>query len=418
MRRLVVLGLSTLFLFILNTPSILTINTTNIQYTNSNRFKESQEEELTQHNPISITNEGEFSQLGFPGSGIYEDPYVIEDWIIELDERCIFISNTSSHFRIQDCVLKSNTMDGTIQFENVINGVIKDCVIEGGEHGINLVNCTSIDIEGSKIVGQYSCGIVVGNCYDDIVISNNRIFETHTGIYIGNADYCIININRIYCNSEGIHLTEESSFNQVFQNSIGWNANNAYDVGFLNTWHGNYWSDCPEITISYGIGGGISEDVDAWPLTDTTMPVINAPDIGTVIQGNASALLSWTIIEAFPMSYEIYQNSAIIDEGYLTRQTLIQPLGSLPLGEYIFTIVVRDGVGNIVTLQRIIDVVSPSGPDYLFILSFIFSIGIVTSIMVILPLDYRRRKRKYEKNHEVENEKAEEENFDLSELLE
>ncbi len=418
MRRLVTIGISFLIIIFLNSPALSSFSTTNQNHIAINRFKESQAEELTQHSPISITDDGEFSQLGFPGSGIYEDPYIIEDLIIDLDERCIFISSTSYHFRIQNCVLKSNTMDGTVQFENIINGVIKDCVIEGGEHGINLINCTSIDIEGNKIVGQYSCGIVVGNCYDEIVISNNRIFETNTGIYIDNTDSCIININRIYCNSEGIHINEESSFNEIFQNSIGWNGENSYDAGSLNFWRGNYWSDCPEITVSYGIGGGISEDVDAWPLTDYTVPVINAPDIGTVIQGNASAILSWTIIEAFPLSYEIYQNNVIIDEGYLTRQTLIQPLGSLPLGEYIFTIVVRDGVGNMVTLQRVIDVVSPSGPDYLFILSFIFSIGIVASIMVILPLDYRRRKRKYEKNHEVENEKAEEENFDLAELLE
>ncbi|MFW9953827.1 MAG: hypothetical protein ACFFD3_04665 [Candidatus Thorarchaeota archaeon] len=44
--------------------------------------------------------------------------------------------------------------------------------------------------------------------------------------------------------------------------------------------------------------------------------------------------------------------------------------------------------------------------------------GIFASVIVILPLDYLRRKRKIEKTDEIDKEKEEEWDFDLSELLE
>ncbi len=419
MRSLMVPRISILFLLIL-ISSTTTPPAINTKIYDDAKLQALQGDRYTQHDPIAILNNSDFSRLGFLGSGTYEDPYIIEGLYVENDDRCIWIANTNSFVRIQNCFLLGVALDVSLRLENVTNCVFKDCIIEGTAIGIYLFQCASVDILDSMIVGANGAGIWAEYCDYDIVISNNRIFECIKGIYLENSSDCIIDYNHIYCNFEfGIHLSAGTEFNTIGQNSIGWNGGrinvrNAIDEGNNNNWDGNRWSDYRSDYASYFIpGSAFAFDNDPVLLNDSSAPVIAVSEIDRVVQGNTSAFLSWTIAEEFPISYEMYQNSAIVDEGHLIWDIITYPLGSLSTGIYNFTIVARDAIGNVEILQRSIDVFSPAVER-----AILFTIGIWACISVILPSDYLRRVRKRKKVEEIEAEHSEDTSFDISKLLE
>jgi len=59
---------------------------------------------LTNHDPIEITSDEDF--LAFPGSGTYEDPYLIENYNITSSTSFgIHITSTTKHFLIRNCYI-------------------------------------------------------------------------------------------------------------------------------------------------------------------------------------------------------------------------------------------------------------------------------------------------------------------------
>ena len=61
---------------------------------------------FTPHAPIVITSDAEFEV--FPGSGSFEDPFIIENYIVTSpDSFGIHISGTTKFFIIQDCYIDS-----------------------------------------------------------------------------------------------------------------------------------------------------------------------------------------------------------------------------------------------------------------------------------------------------------------------
>jgi hypothetical protein len=61
------------------------------------------------HDPIMIDHSDNFTQLGFSGSGIESDPYLIDNLNITTDGICISVFNTSVYFEIRHCLLLSNS---------------------------------------------------------------------------------------------------------------------------------------------------------------------------------------------------------------------------------------------------------------------------------------------------------------------
>ncbi|MFW9848409.1 MAG: right-handed parallel beta-helix repeat-containing protein [Candidatus Thorarchaeota archaeon] len=428
MGRVKVVALLILFITALNSTGLASSNSFLIHHKEIRRFTVSQTEGLIEHLPVIISDNSDFSQLGFPGIGTYEHPYIIEGLSIVNNDRCIAIANTDSHFRIQNCDLLGTAMDGVIRLENTTNGIIEDCCIEGGDLGIYMDHCASIDILNNAIAGAIGAGICVLNSDYDITMSDNRVFNSQTGIYMDQADSCIIARNRVYHNIFGIFLSYGSQ-NQINQNSIGWNIGddgsgvvierNAYDGGSDNNWNDNSWTDFRSYETWYPISGpALAQDNNPTGLYDIRAPIITVSGSSNVVQGNSSAVLKWTFVETFPTSFRMYQNGVISEEGYLLSDVITTPLGLLSAGQYNFTLLIQDCVGYVESLQYHISVVSTPDLDDPFLLSMIICMGIVASIIVILPLDYRRRKRKYLKTDEVENEMEEEKEFDISELLE
>lgn len=307
--------------------------------------------------------------------------------------------------------------------DNVTNCVIQMCCIIGGDCGLYIRSCSSIDVLNNTMAGSNSSSLSIDDCRYDITVSGNRLFDSLVGIYMPNSESCIITLNRIYSNTFGIFIADGTQSNEILQNKVGWKigsdegvvlTRNAYDSGIDNYWDGNLWSDYRALQEPYWISGPAdSQDNNPSPLYDWSRPNITASEMDRVIQGNSSAALSWTIVEEFPVLYEVYQNDDIIDEGHLTSDIITCPLGSLSYGIYNFTMLVRDSIGSTVVLQCSINVVSPAVER-----SILFSIGLWAYVVVILPLDYLRRIRKRKKIEELEAKRSEESAFEISQLLE
>ena len=83
------------------------------------------------HDSIFISNDGDFTSQGFPGSGTQNDPYIIEGYSINGSSGdLISISSTTSYFIIRNNILDgSNVANRGIFFFNVTFAIIENNTI-------------------------------------------------------------------------------------------------------------------------------------------------------------------------------------------------------------------------------------------------------------------------------------------------
>lgn len=253
-------------------------------------------------NPIHIDNnwtETRDTYYWCTGSGLYTDPYVIKNLIIDGIglETCILIENSAFYFRIENCTVFNsdlgnyttneyeagiklrNTRNGKIIYNNCsgnngvgimlsdgcnYNTISRNNLSNNGQHGILLYNdCHNNLLLRNNISVNNFCGInLIKDCnYNSI--SENNISENDNGIII--FDGCLENAfldNRVennnksgitvkyYCNYNnfsrnfiqncgecGINITLNCSNNVVYNNSFSRNFKNAIDDGINNHWN-------------------------------------------------------------------------------------------------------------------------------------------------------------------------------------
>jgi len=210
------------------------------------------------HPPIIIDGNDDFtSENGVTGgSGIEEDPYIIEDWVIlgdGSDGKGIFIKNTDAYFVIRNCIVShfSGNYGRGIVLSNVQNGRIESSITYENYLGIwvlknssyiYIVNCSSgnysinwaksIRCDNSKYIS-----IISSECHDSdygillnetsyVIIENSSFYNNYWyGIWgIGNYRYSIhnytINGCKIYNNShDGIDI--HSRYIDIFRTHSG-----------------------------------------------------------------------------------------------------------------------------------------------------------------------------------------------------
>ena len=247
--------------------------------------------------PINITGNNDFTPSNgvSDGNGTYENPFIIEDLIIEVDvpQNCIFINNSDVYFKIQNCTLKNSgpAIDKTaIKFNNVSYGLILNNTINLA--GIFLIDSHNISISENNFGTNSSISLsssnnntisynVLTNCTniyllysDNNKILNNYIQYCTTGIEFRHSSDNIIMGNEIYdCQDYGIGLWFESNNNQIIENYIYNNGNytgvNQIDID----------SDCTGTILS----GNIYEYRDGdLPPFDPTLLLILSIIIGSV----------------------------------------------------------------------------------------------------------------------------------------
>jgi len=215
---------------------------------------------LHEHPAIFIDSDDDFLYGGWHGSGTASDPFIIENYTIDLQGEsgsCIEIRNTRMHFIIRNCLLlgaTNNDMSGII-FWNVTNALIMNLNISGNYNGIYFYNTNHTRITDCNISMSIGFSIRMNDChlnnitnnicnqtlnFDTLdlrencrnntianniftesarhgialleshynVLRNNTCSESEYGIYLYDADWnTITNCTVNSCSNRGIYLT-------------------------------------------------------------------------------------------------------------------------------------------------------------------------------------------------------------------
>jgi len=204
---------------------------------------------LIDHVPIEITSDEDL--LSFPGSGTYEEPYLIENYNITSSASLgIYITSTTKHFIIRNCyidvsqtsILIENMVDGGARIENNI------CVSSEEENGDGIVIyvakdvlikdniCSNHESSGMVLVLIYNLVLKNNTCYsngdsgmsiaiiENGIIYGNRCFENEEkGLFIGGTDAILYNNTFSRNGEEGAYL-EEVSGSAIMNNTIEGNG--------------------------------------------------------------------------------------------------------------------------------------------------------------------------------------------------
>ncbi len=152
---------------------------------------------LIPHDSIEITSDSGF--LVFPGSGIVEDPYLIEGYNITTPSASgIYIEGTTKHF------------------------VVRNCYVDALSYGIRIYNVASgtATIE-NNMINNNDMGIFLSS-YDSSTVSNNTCSNNIYGIYLSNFGSSTVSNNTCSNNIYGIWL-ESSASSTVVNNTCNFN---------------------------------------------------------------------------------------------------------------------------------------------------------------------------------------------------
>jgi parallel beta-helix repeat protein len=299
--------------------------------------------------PFVIEDNADFALLGATGDGTSTNPYIFSNLQISNTSSCIQVTDTTAYFVISDCKFETEDSFPVIWFNNVENGRVEYCEISGLASGLEIWDSLDCSIVDSLFTGCWDA-VILRRSSSSIVI-NNVMHNNRNGILFDQSDYCEILNNSIYANSErGIQVDAFSHNNTVYGNSIGWNYQNAFDVGANNTFDdgldlGNFWSDFNG-TEPYQIpGAGGSIDAYAQLLEDLLSPVILPIEDIVIDVDTRGNILTWTAYDLFPRTYEIEENLALMASGIWSSNEISYGLDHLDVGTYSITLRVLDGAG-------------------------------------------------------------------------
>ncbi len=260
-----------LILFLVFVNSIFYIKYTSFTKVNLIENEKGKIKPNVDHSPIIINGNGNFNLtngVSPGGNGTYGNPYVIEDYTIDIDGPidCIFINNTNAYFKIQNCTLKNpNTGGSTIRLNNVTNGWVFDNDIS--LRRIFLINSHNITISNNYIHERSSISVEFSN--------NNTIF----------------NNDLINCRLEAIHLLHSDN-NEILNNYI---KNSTIGIKFEyssnNTIKANEIYDCESYAIGIGHASNNNRILDNYiynngGFIDEAQIYIDTDCYGTIIKGN------------------------------------------------------------------------------------------------------------------------------------
>jgi len=211
--------------------------------------------------PIHINNNWTATESTYSwctGSGTSNDPYIIQDLIIdgEGSGSCILIENSDVYFEIENCTLYNSGVDwgdAGIRLNNVDNGYlndnncssnvigmeIEDCaynnisgniVSDNLNSGIHVKSCSNITLLGNSADNNVEIGLYIEICTDINITDNGVDNNGWVGIYFSAVNSSIIVKNTANDNGDmGINL-ERSSNNYINENTVDNNANRGINM--------------------------------------------------------------------------------------------------------------------------------------------------------------------------------------------
>lgn len=153
------------------------------------------------------------------GTGTEEDPYIIQNKIIDKDWQAsaIEIRNSDKYFIIYNCSIST---DGAIfpgiELYNVRNGMIVNSSIYTNKVGIDLSNCSCLTITMNDVNFQGTAITLSQSEY--ISILNNNLDHNSIGLFIYKSHYNQFRENSIL-NTESC-IIEQLSHDNMFENNL------------------------------------------------------------------------------------------------------------------------------------------------------------------------------------------------------
>lgn len=207
--------------------------------------------DLTPHDPIKILEDADFYEdYDFPGMGSESDPYIIENYSIDLTDiesnygfpvYGIEIRDTTKHFVIRNCHIINATWAIYTQDIGFNTSIIESNTCVGVVYYNNGIRCSSGVVVGNTIIGN-DAGTGI-SCRDGVV-KGNRIENCNTGIISRN--FVLIEENNVSDNRVGIRVYEANSTikqNMIINNGIGLSLRYSINTTILNnTLDSNYQS--------------------------------------------------------------------------------------------------------------------------------------------------------------------------------
>jgi len=136
-------------------------------------------------NFISIVNDNDFTDYGFPGSGSIENPFIIEN-IVLLSMNYSYgikVRNTTKHFVIRNCTLTAYY--SCIVIEEVSKGT---AIIQNNTCLVN----TLTECVGIELIKTNGAQIINNNCSTTLGVT---IWEPMNGIKLENSKYTLVKNN-------------------------------------------------------------------------------------------------------------------------------------------------------------------------------------------------------------------------------
>jgi len=201
--------------------------------------------ELVGRRAIVITNDHEFTvENGVcSGSGTVDDPYVIENWLIDAgyDDYGIRIHGTTRAFEIRNVEI-SGAAKSAIYLSYVQNGTIEDCTLESNWVGVTLNFSSYNRITQSDFISNVDAVHTYFSHTNQIISCS--FDRNDTAIWLDASNENRLTGNLIKGSHMGIYLNLGSEQNTILNNAFLENLHNAYsdDPNFWDDGtHGNYW---------------------------------------------------------------------------------------------------------------------------------------------------------------------------------
>ena len=166
---------------------------------------------------ITIQNDSDFLIYSTKGNGSYENPYYIENKIIDSYKSAfgIKINNVTKYFLILNCTIK-NTLSGVI-FDNVSTGsMLNNSIFNISNIAIIMHNSKNCEILNNRFQ-DINYGLLL-NHSSDLIIKENQIINSNTSITLFFSSYIHIESNIIESSSFIAMLLNSSIRNEIINN--------------------------------------------------------------------------------------------------------------------------------------------------------------------------------------------------------
>ncbi|MHA1198855.1 MAG: NosD domain-containing protein [Candidatus Heimdallarchaeaceae archaeon] len=236
---------------------------------------------LTSHEPILISNNGNFSDYSLPGSGTELDPYRIENYnITTINNYGISVLDTTDYFIIQNCYIDARTTGVAIGDVTPGTGEISDVICYKHDfYGIVII-ASQITVKNSIVKDNTKnpgLGIMLVDS-SEITLTNNTCIDNVWGLYMENTNSCVITHNTFSDNlGYGAYLLSDTNNNILHHNKFINNYDGAVmqarDDGVNNFWYeasseeGNYWDNWTSQDSVVPIAG-LANNEDPYPLDE------------------------------------------------------------------------------------------------------------------------------------------------------